>query len=90
MIPPLVVLAINSVIELVGKHAQHGPVIEEEFSTNMKFFENLLTVAVDRGEHDNCDLHVKKCHITIASETERACTGARVVLLPIISAANYR
>jgi TetR/AcrR family transcriptional repressor of nem operon len=52
-------LAINSVIELVGKHAQLGPVIEEEFSTNIKFFENLLAIAIDRGELDKCDLHVK-------------------------------
>ena len=52
-------LAINSVIELVGKHVQLGPVIEKEFSTNIEFFEKLLAVAVDRGELDNCDLHVK-------------------------------
>ena len=52
-------LAINSVIELVGKNAQLGPVLEEEFSTNIKFFESLLAVAVDRGELDNCELHVK-------------------------------
>lgn len=52
-------LAINSVIELVGKHEQLGPIIEKEFSTNIIFFENLLDVAVDRGELDKCDLHVK-------------------------------
>ena len=52
-------MAINSVIELVGKHAQLGPIVEEEFATNIKFFENLLTVAVERGELEECDLHVK-------------------------------
>jgi TetR/AcrR family transcriptional repressor of nem operon len=52
-------LAINSVIKLVGKHDQLGPVVEKEFSTNIKFFANLLAVAVERGELDKCDLHVK-------------------------------
>ena len=52
-------LAINSVIELVGKHDQLGPVLEKEFSINIKFFENLLAIAVERGELDKCDLHVK-------------------------------
>ena len=52
-------LSINSVIELVGKHDELGPVLEKEFSTNIKFFEYLLAVAVDRGELDKCDLHVK-------------------------------
>lgn len=52
-------LAINSVIELVGKHEQLGPIVEKEFSANIIFFENLLAVAVERGELDKCDLHVK-------------------------------
>ena len=52
-------LAINSVIELVGKHDQLGPVLEKEFSTNIKFFENLLALAEERGELNKCDLHVK-------------------------------
>lgn len=52
-------MAINSVVELVGKHVQLGPVMEEDFSTNIKFFENLLSVAVERGELEKCDLHLK-------------------------------
>ena len=52
-------MAINSVIELVGKHAQLGPVLEEVFTSNIKFFEKLLAVAVERGEINECDLHVK-------------------------------
>ena len=52
-------LLINSITELVGRHENLGPALEEVFSANVQYLENILTVAAERGELENCDLRTK-------------------------------
>ena len=52
-------LLINSITELVGRHEELGPALENIFATNVQYLESLLEVAVERGEMEDCDLHTK-------------------------------
>ncbi len=52
-------LLINSITELVSKNQHLGPAIADVFSTNIRYLETLLNVAVERGEIDEGDLRIK-------------------------------
>jgi len=52
-------LMINSIAELVSRNKQLGPALQDTFSTNVDYLEQLLNVAVERGEIKKCDLRIK-------------------------------
>ncbi len=52
-------LFINSITELVSKNDQLDPVVKDNFSTNVAYLESILTVALERGEIEKCDLRIK-------------------------------
>ena len=52
-------LVINSIAELVSRNEQVGPALEDVFSTNIEYLESVLAIALERGEIEKCDLHIK-------------------------------
>ena len=50
---------INSIAELVSRNNQLGPALQDAFSTNVEYLEQLLNVAAERGEIEKCDLRIK-------------------------------
>jgi len=52
-------LVINSIAELVHRNERLGPVVEDTFSANIEYLEQVLAVAAQRGEIEKCDLRVK-------------------------------
>ena len=52
-------LMINSIAELVSRNKQLGSALQDTFSTNVEFLEQLLNVAAERGEIKKCDLRIK-------------------------------
>ena len=52
-------LVINSLTELVSRNGQLGPAMEDIFSTNIEYLEKILSIAVERGEMESCDLRIK-------------------------------
>ena len=52
-------MVICSVTELVGKKDQVGSAVADLFSTNIEYLESVLSIAVERGELEKCNLRVK-------------------------------
>ena len=52
-------LLINSIAELVSRNKQLGSALQDTFSTNVEYLEQLLNVAAERREIEKCDLHIK-------------------------------
>ncbi len=52
-------LASNSISELINKNTTLEPVIKQYFVSNIEYFENILAIALEQGEIENCDLHLK-------------------------------
>lgn len=52
-------MVINSIAELVSRNEHLGPVVKDTFSTNIEYLENVLSIAVERGEMEKCDLRIK-------------------------------
>ena len=50
---------INSIAELVSRNKQLGSALEDTFSTNVDYLEQLLNVAGERNEIKKCDLRIK-------------------------------
>lgn len=52
-------LAVSSIQEIVKKNQQLEPVLREFFCQNIQFFEKIISIALERGELEACNIRLK-------------------------------
>jgi TetR/AcrR family transcriptional repressor of nem operon len=52
-------LAVSSIQEIVKKNDELEPILKEFFYQNTRHFEKIMSIAVERGELEDCDIRIK-------------------------------
>ncbi len=52
-------LAVSSIQEIIKKNEELEPVLKDFFHKNIKYFEKTITLAIERGEIEDCDVRIK-------------------------------